>query len=159
MDSVDHEILFQLQVHGRIANNELADRVGLTPSPCHRRVRLLETSGVIRRYTAILDPAAVGRGYEVLLWVTLRTVTRDTMAAVEAAFERLDEITEAYRMMGQPDYLIKVAVPDSGAFEAFYIDTLAALPEIRTLTSMTTMKTIKRNGPVRSLPVRTRRAT
>lgn len=132
-------------------NNELADRVRLTPSPCHRRVRLLESSGVIRRFTAILDPVAIGRGYEVLLWVTLSTVTRDSMAAIEATFDRLDEITEAHRMMGQPDYLIRVAVPDIAAFEAFYIDTLAALPGIQTLTSMTMMKTIKQGRPVRSL--------
>lgn len=151
MDRIDCEILYQLQVDGRLANNELADRVGLTPSPCHRRVRALEANGVIRRFTAVLDAAAIGRGYEVLLWVTLRTVTRETMAAVESAFERFDEVVEAHRMMGQPDYLIMVAVPDAAAFEVFYIDHLAALPDIAQLTSMTTMKTIKRGGPVRAL--------
>ncbi|MGE3590472.1 MAG: Lrp/AsnC family transcriptional regulator [Ilumatobacteraceae bacterium] len=151
MDAIDREILYQLQLDGRIANNELADRVGLSPSPCHRRVRLLESNATIRRYTAIVDPISIGRGYEVLLWVTLRTVTRESLAAIEAAFESLDEITEAHRMMGQPDYLIRVAVPDSAAFETFYIDTLAALPEVQTLTSMTTMKTIKRNPPLRAL--------
>jgi DNA-binding Lrp family transcriptional regulator len=151
MDRLDREILYQLQLDGRMPNNELADRVGLSPSPCHRRVRHLRDTGVIRRFTAVLDHTAIGRGYEVLLWVTLRTVTRETMAAVEAAFERLDEVVEAHRMMGQPDYLIMVAVPDAAAFEAFYIDTLAALPDIERLTSMTTMKTIKRGGPLRSL--------
>jgi Lrp/AsnC family transcriptional regulator, leucine-responsive regulatory protein len=84
--------------------------------------------------------------------VTLRRVTRDSIAAVEAAFESLDEIVEAHRMMGQPDYLIRVAVPDLAAFEAFYIDTLAALPDVQTLTSMSTMKTVKRDGPLRPLP-------
>ena len=83
--------------------------------------------------------------------MTLRTVNRETMEAIEARFEELDEITEAHRMMGQPDYLIRVAVPDAAAFEAFYIDTLAALPEVQTLTSMTTMKTIKRNPPLKPL--------
>ena len=152
MDQIDRAILFQLQRDGRIANNELADRVGLSPSPCHRRVRLLESSGAIQRYTAIVDPAAIGRSYEVLLWVTLRTVNREAMEAIEARIDELDEVTEAHRMMGQPDYLIRVAVPDAAAFEAFYIDTLAALPEVQTLTSMTTMKTIKRNPPLRPLP-------
>ena len=85
--------------------------------------------------------------------MTLRSVTRDSMSAIEAAFVRLDEVVEAHRMMGQPDYLIRVAVPDAAAFEAFYVDTLAALPEVQTLTSMTTMKTIKRNQPVRPLPL------
>ena len=151
MDEIDRAILFQLQKDGRIANNELADRVGLSPSPCHRRVRLLESSGAIQRYTAIVDPAAIGRSYEVLLWVTLRTVNRETMETIEAKFDELAEVTEAHRMMGQPDYLIRVAVPDAAAFEAFYIDTLAALPEVQTLTSMTTMKTIKRNPPLAPL--------
>ena len=151
MDQIDRDILYHLQVDGRIANNVLADHVGLSPSPCHRRTRLLEQSGAIERYTAIVDLAMIGRSYEVLLWVTLRTVNRETMEAIEARFEELEEITEAHRMMGQPDYLIRVAVPDAAAFEAFYIDTLAALPEVQTLTSMTTMKTIKRNPPLKPL--------
>ena len=75
MDRIDREILYQLQLDGRMPNNELADRVGLSPSPCHRRVRQLRDTGVIRRFTTVLDPTAIGRGYEVLLWVTLRTVT------------------------------------------------------------------------------------
>ena len=149
MDKVDREILFHLQQDGRLANNELADRIGLSPSPCHRRVRNLEDSGTIQRYTAIIDPQAIGRGYEVLVWVTLKEVTRASMAGIEEQFEALDEVTEAFRMMGQPDYLIRVAVADSAAFETFYIDTLAALPQVQTLTSMTTMKTIKRNRPLR----------
>ena len=108
MDDIDRSIIFQLQLDGRLPNNELADRVGLTPSPCLRRTRLLEGSGIIQRYTAIVDPTAIGRGFEVLLWVTLKSVTRDSMATIEAAFERLEEVTEAHRMMGQPDYLIRV---------------------------------------------------
>ena len=71
MDRIDRDILFQLQQDGRLPNNELADRIGLSPSPCHRRVRNLEATGTIQRYTAIVDPTAIGRGYEVLVWVTL----------------------------------------------------------------------------------------
>ena len=149
MDKVDREILYQLQVNGRLPNNELADLVGLSPSPCHRRVRLLEASGVIRRFTAVLDPQLIGRGYEVLVWVTQREVTRATMAEIEERFAALEEITEASRMMGQPDYLIRVCLADAVAYESFYIDVLAALPHVQTLTSMTTMKTIKRHQPMR----------
>ena len=119
MDKVDREILYQLQVNGRIPNNELADLVGLSPSPCHRRVRILEESGVIRRFTAVLDPQLVGRGYETLVWVTLREVTRTAMAEIEERFAALEEITEASRMMGQPDYLIRVCVSDAAAYESF----------------------------------------
>ena len=149
MDRIDRDILFQLQQDGRLPNNELADVVGLTPSPCHRRVKNLEASGTIQRYTAVVDPQAIGRGYEVLVWVTLKEVTRASMAAIEDRFDGLEEVTEAYRMMGQPDYLIRVAVADAAAFEVFYIDELAALPLVQTLTSMTTMKTIKRQRPLR----------
>jgi DNA-binding Lrp family transcriptional regulator len=151
MDSVDRAILYQLQADGRLANNELADRVGLSPSPCLRRVKRLEANGTIQRYAAIVDPAAIGRAYEVLVWVTLREVTRESMAAIEEHFAALDEVVEAFRMMGQPDYLVRVAVADAAAYEAFYIDTLAALPGIQTLTSMTTMKTIKRHQPLRPI--------
>jgi len=151
MDQIDRDILFQLQENGRLPNNELADRIGLSPSPCHRRVHNLEATGTIQRYTAVVDPRAVGRSYEVLVWVTLTKVTRSSMAEIEERFGALEEITEAFRMMGQPDYLVRVAVADSAAFETFYIDTLAALPHVQTLTSMTTMKTIKRHRPLRPL--------
>lgn len=149
MDDIDRAILYQLQADGRIPNNELAERVGLTPSPCHRRVRRLEQAGTIQRYVAVVDPVALGRAYEVLVWITLREVTRESMATIEERFAEHDEITEAFRMMGQPDYLVRVAVADAAAYESFYIDTLAALPGVQTLTSMTTMKTIKRHHPVR----------
>jgi DNA-binding Lrp family transcriptional regulator len=151
MDSIDRDILFHLQRDGRLANNELADLIGLSPSPCHRRVRNLEATGTIERYMAVVDPVAIGRGYEVLVWVTLREVTRTTMAAIEEQFEALEEVVEAYRMMGQPDYLIRIAVADSAAYDTFYIDILAALPQVQTLTSMTTMKTVKRGRPMRPL--------
>jgi Lrp/AsnC family leucine-responsive transcriptional regulator len=149
VDDIDRAILLQLQDDGRLPNNELAERVGLSPSPCLRRVKRLEAAGTIQRYAAIVDPAAIGRAYEVLVWVTLREVTRESMAVIEARFAEQDEISEAFRMMGQPDYLVRVAVADAAAYESFYIDTLAALPGVQTLTSMTTMKTIKRHSPLR----------
>ncbi len=81
--------------------------------------------------------------------MTLREVTRAAMAEIEERFEALEEITEASGMMGQPDYLIRVCLADAAAYESFYIDVLAALPQVQTLTSVTTMKTIKRNQPMR----------
>jgi DNA-binding Lrp family transcriptional regulator len=84
------------------------------------------------------------------MWVTLSHVTRDTMAEIEAAFLELEPIVEARRMMGQPDYLLRIAVRDAAEFETFYIDELATLPNVQTLTSMTSMKTIKRNSPTRA---------
>lgn len=144
MDSIDRGILYQLQRDGRQANNMLADRVGLTPSPCLRRVRQLEDEGVIEGYTALLDRRAVGCGYEALVWVTLDRVTRESMTVFEDAVQAIDHVVEVLRMMGQPDYLMRVVAADADAFEAIYIDRLAELPHVKTLTSQSAMKVVKR---------------
>ena len=144
MDSIDRSILFHLQADGRQPNNVLADRVGLSPSPCLRRVRQLEAEGVIEGYTALLDRRAVGCGYEALVWVTLDRVTRESMTVFEAAVQDIDAVVEVLRMMGQPDYLMRVVAADAEAFEAVYIDRLAELPHVKTLTSQSAMKVVKR---------------
>lgn len=144
VDDIDLAILCQLQRNGRIPNNELADAVGLSPSPCLRRVRNLEASGVITGYTAILDRDAVGCRYEPIVWVTLNTVTRASMLAFEAAIDDIPEIVEAARMMGQPDYLLRIVTTDDDTFETLYIERLANLPHVQKLTSQLAMKTVKR---------------
>ncbi len=144
MDDVDRDILRQLQLRGRIANNELARLVGLSPSPCLRRVRNLEAAGVIEGYTAVLDREAIGCAYEPIVWVTLSAVTRESMLEFESAIDEIPQIVEAARMMGQPDYLLRVVTSDAAAFEALYIDTLARLPHVQTLTSQLAMKVVKR---------------
>lgn len=125
-------------------NNDLARAVGLSPSPCLRRVRNLESSGVIAGYTAILDRDRVGCRYEPIVWVTLATVTRASMLEFEDAVQQVPQIIEASRMMGQPDYLLRVVTVDAEAFEALYIDELASLPHVKTLTSQLAMKVVKR---------------
>ena len=144
MDDIDRAILIQLQRNGRIPNNELADLVGLSPSPCLRRVRNLESAGVISGYTAVFDRAAVGCSYEPIVWVTLATVTRASMLEFEEAVTGVPQIVEAARMMGQPDYLLRVVAADAEAFESLYIDVLANLPHVQTLTSQLAMKIVKR---------------
>jgi len=144
VDDIDRAILRQLQADGRLANNELAERVGLSPSPCLRRVRALEAAGVIRGYAALLDESAIRCDYEPLVWVTLSSVTRDTMLEFEAATSLITNITEVNRMMGQPDYLLRVVTSDADAFEELYIDVLAGLPHVQTLTSQVSMKLVKR---------------
>ena len=144
MDHIDRAILHQLLRDARIPNNELADRVGLSPSPCLRRVRRLESDGVIIGYTAMLDRGAVGCEYEPIVWVTLAEVTRDSMLEFEAAIAEIPEIVEAARMMGQPDYLLRIVTSDAAAFETLYIDQLASLPHVQTLTSQLAMKVVKR---------------
>lgn len=144
MDAIDRAIIDQLQSDGRLSNVELAERVGLSPSPCLRRVRQLETSGVISGYTAVVDRHAIGRSYEPLVWVTLSQVTRESMTEFEDAVQSIDDVVEVMRMMGQPDYLLRVATADANAFEALYMDHLARLPHVQTLTSQLAMKTVKR---------------
>lgn len=144
MDDIDRAIIGELQRNGRLTNIELADRVGLTPSPCLRRVKQLEAAKVIQGYTALVDPRAIGRGYEPLVWVTLAAVTRESMSAFEAAVQQIDDVVEAMRMMGQPDYLLRIVTTDADSFETLYMDHLARLPHVQTLTSQLAMKTVKR---------------
>lgn len=148
MDHIDRAIIVELQRNGRLTNIELADRIGLTPSPCLRRVKQLESSGVIRGYTALIDPRTLGRAYEPLVWVTLSRVTRESLSEFENAVQEVDDVVEAMRMMGQPDYLLRVATTDADSFEALYMDHLAALPHVQTLTSQLAMKTVKRSHAV-----------
>ncbi len=144
MDAIDRAILGQLQHNARLPNNELAERVGLSPSPCLRRVKLLEDAGIIAGYTAVVDRKQIGRSYEPLVWVTLSEVTRDSMTAFEASVQSIPDVIEVLRMMGQPDYLLRVATRDADSFETLYIDHLARLPHVQTLTSQLAMKVIKR---------------
>lgn len=146
MDNVDYAILCQLQEDARIANNELASRVGLSPSPCLRRVRALEREGVISGYSALINRDSVNCGYEPLVWVTLSTVQRDVMVDFEDAVERVPQIVEVLRMMGQPDYLLRIVTRDANSFETLYFDVLADLPHVQTLTSQLAMKIVKRTS-------------
>src|SRR3954468_511409 len=128
MDAVDHTILSHLQDDGRLSNVELAERVRLSPSACLRRGRNLEASGAIAGYHAVIDPAAVGRGFEITVHATLMLRNRETIEAFESAVSQLDDVIECRRMYGDPDYLIRVAVADSGAYERFLMNTFADLP-------------------------------
>ena len=144
MDVIDRAILCHLQKDGRIPNNELADLVGLSPSPCLRRVKRLEKERVITGYAAIVDRHTIGRAYEPLVWVTLSEITRDSMTAFEQAAHAIPDVIEILRMMGQPDYLLRVATADADAYETLYIDQLARLPHVQILTSQLAMKVVKR---------------
>jgi Lrp/AsnC family transcriptional regulator, leucine-responsive regulatory protein len=147
MDSVDHSILFHLQREGRLSNVELAERVGLSPSPCLRRVRQLEADGVITGYHARIDPAAVGRAFQVVVHAEMAMANRQTIEMFDREVAKLDEVTECLRMFGDPGYLIRVAVADLPGYERFYMSKLADLPGVAKLTTQMTMKTIKAADP------------
>jgi Lrp/AsnC family transcriptional regulator, leucine-responsive regulatory protein len=146
MDPVDRAILSQLQDDGRLSNVELAERVRLSPSATLRRVRNLESTGAIAGYHAVIDPKAVDRNYQVTVHTTLMLRNRETIEAFEAALVPLDEVIEAQRMFGDPDYLIRIAVADADAYERFLINTFADLPGLARMTSQFTMKMIKAGG-------------
>jgi DNA-binding Lrp family transcriptional regulator len=145
MDRLDRAILRHLQSDGRLTNVELAERVHLSPSPCLRRVRALERDGVIRGYHAEIDPAAVGRGFEVTVHVELTLKDRATVEAFEAGIAAFDEVLECRRMFGVPDYVVLVAVADQAAYETFYMNKLAELPGLARVNSQFTMKMVKRD--------------
>jgi len=131
-----------LEKHGRINNADLAARVGLSPSPCLRRVRRLEETGVIRGYRALIDPAAVGRSLRVFAGVRLVRHARAEVAAFERAVIRLPEVVNTHHVTGHYDYLLHVEVADLPAYEDFHANRLANLPGVAAVTSYVTMKTL-----------------
>lgn len=143
MDNVDRAILRQLQRDARITNVELASRVKLSPSPCLRRVRRLEASGVINGYRAMIDPVALGQGFQVLVHANMMVKDRATIEAFEARIAAMDEVQECRRMFGDPDYLLWIAVEDVEVYERFYLNVLADLPGVARMTSQFTMKVVK----------------
>lgn len=143
MDAIDRDILRSLQENGRMTNLELAKAVGLSPTPTLRRVRELERSGAIRGYRAIVDPEAVERSFQVLVWVDLVQGTRETIEAFEQALLEIPDVVEAQRLFGEPDYLLRVAVRDSIEYEQLYTNRIAALPGVRKARSQIAMKTIR----------------
>ncbi|MEV6400615.1 Lrp/AsnC family transcriptional regulator [Streptomyces sp. NPDC051907] len=149
MDEIDRNILRELQADGRLSNNELAQRVGLTASPCMRRVRQLELDGVIRGYRAVIDPEAVGRTFEVLVSVEVQR-DRETVEAFEAKLQEFEDIIEAYRLFGSPGCLLRIAVADIAAYERLWIERLTSLPGVTEVNSQIIMKRIKEP---RGLPV------
>jgi Lrp/AsnC family leucine-responsive transcriptional regulator len=143
VDAIDRAILRELERDGRLPNVELADRVNLSPSPCLRRVRALEQAGIIRGYRAEVAPEAVGRGFEVTVHIELNQKDRATVEEFEARVAELAPVKECRRMFGVPDYIIRVAVADADAYEAFYMNELAELPGIGRVNSQFTMKLVK----------------
>jgi Lrp/AsnC family leucine-responsive transcriptional regulator len=144
MDDVDRSILATLEKHGRISNDELAARVGLTPSPCLRRVRRLEQTGAIRGYQALIDPAAIGRSLRVFAGVRLVRHARADVVAFETAVIQLPEVVHTHHVTGNYDYLLQIEVADLSAYEDFHANRLAALPSVAAVTSYVTMKTLSR---------------
>lgn len=147
MDAVDRKILAELQAEGRLTVTELAERVSLTVAPCHRRLRELERTKAIRGYRAVIDPAAIGLGFEVLVQVTMDREDATTIMRFEAGLAEIPEVRHAERLFGDPDYLIRVATADLAAYQALRDEKLAALPGVQRLSSTIVMKRIVDDRP------------
>jgi DNA-binding Lrp family transcriptional regulator len=142
MDALDRKILAALQQDGRLTVTELAAQVGLTVSPCHRRLRELERSGAIRGYRAVVDAAALGLGFEVLVFVTMRREDRETLQAFEQGLSAIPSVVRAERLFGDPDYLLRVVTTDLAAYQRLQDDRLTALPGVQRMTSTLVMKRV-----------------
>ena len=158
VDHIDRRILAELQEDGRLTVTELADRVRLTAAPCHRRLRELERTGVITGYRAVLDPAAVGLGFEAIVSVTLDRGDAGTVAAFEAALAAVPQIRHAERLFGDPDYLLRVVARDLDDYAALRDQKLATLPGVQRITSTIVMKRIVDNRPLPLPATQSRRA-
>jgi DNA-binding Lrp family transcriptional regulator len=148
VDAIDRKILSLLQEDGRLTVTELATRVGLSVSPCHRRLRELERSGVIRGYRAVVDPDAVGLTFQALVFVTMRQEDRDTLLGFEAAVAGIPNVVQAQRLFGDPDYLLRIVTADLTAYQRLEDDTLSALPGVQRLNSTLVMKQIVNDRPL-----------
>ena len=144
LDRTDLAILRTLQADARISNAQLAERVGLSPSPCLRRVRRLERSGLIHGHATLLDQRALGLGVNVFVSVTLTDQARPELEAFEAHVTRWPEVMECYLMTGDFDYLLRVVVTDLDAYQRFLIDRLTRLPGVSNIKSSFALKQVSR---------------
>ena len=132
-DQIDEHILRVLSSDGRISNIALADRVGLSPSACLRRVQELERRGIIAGYRAVLDRAALGDGFLAYLGVGLNDHSKSSQEAFERAMARAPEVRECHNITGSIEYLLRVECADLKAYKAFHTDYLGALPMLASI--------------------------
>ena len=142
LDAIDRRILDRLQRDGRLSNADLAQQVGLSSSPCWRRVKALEEAGVIKGYTAQLDAKAIGLSVNVFMSVSLTTQIDEGVHAFERGAAARPEVMECYLMTGDSDYLLRVVVPDLEAYERFVMD-FTKIPGIAQIRSSFALRPVK----------------
>ena len=143
LDAIDRNILNHLQRNGRISNVDLAREVGLSPSACLRRMRELEASGLIDRYTAVLNQAAAGFDLSVFVQVTLERQIESALETFERSVADRPEVMECYLMTGDADYLLRVVVSDVAAYERFLKDHLTRIPGVASIKSSFALNRVK----------------
>lgn len=143
LDAIDARILTELQSDGGLTNAELAERVGLSPSPCLRRVKILADAGVIKKRVALVDGNAIDLKVSVFIHVTLEKQIEENLSAFEAAVEARPEVVECYLMTGESDYLLRVVVPDLEAYERFLMEHLTRIPGVSNIKSSFALNQVK----------------
>ena len=143
MDEINTRILHELTRDGRISNLHLADRVGLSPSACLRRVQELEQASVLAGYTAVLDPAKLGLGLQAFVRVQLRQHDAATVAAFASFVTAWDEVVACHALTGDMDYLLHVAVQDLEHFSRFLLDRLLGQAGVADVNSSFVLRTVK----------------
>lgn len=142
-DKIDKIILSELQKNAQRPVAELASKAGLSPSACHRRVKLLEEAGAITSYTANLDRAKLGFANEFFVEVSLQSQTEEASERFEKAVQRLPEILECHLMSGQFDYLLRVAATDAADYERIHRSRISRLPGVQRIQSALALRTVK----------------
>ncbi|WP_273727773.1 Lrp/AsnC family transcriptional regulator [Brucella gallinifaecis] len=150
LDDIDRRILRVLQRNGRIANNDLAREVGLSPSPCLRRVRLLEEAGVIDRYVAVLNPAKIGKGLTFFVRIRLDQQDEETLQTFAKAILNLPQVVECYFMLGDFDAMIRVVAADIEDYRRFQSEHLSRIKGVQSLKTDVPSQTVKQ---VSEIPV------
>ena len=143
LDNTDLRILAELQNHGALSNVELARRVHLSPSPCLARVKALEHNGVIDRYVALANAAALGLGLNVFISISLKEQSKAALAEFEQRIAEHDEVMECYLMTGDSDYLMRVALPDIAALEKFILEQLTPISGIEKIRSSFALQQVR----------------
>ncbi len=151
LDTIDRQILRELQTDGRMTNVELAGRVGLTAPPCLRRVRTLEEEGTIRGYHAELDAGRLGYGITVFAMVSLKTQAEADLQAFEAHVASLDPVRECHMLNGEIDFMLKIVAHDLQEFQAFLTTHITPAPNVAGVKTSLTIRTAK---SVSGVPVR-----
>ncbi|MBT8472736.1 MAG: Lrp/AsnC family transcriptional regulator [Marinicaulis sp.] len=144
LDQIDHKILRHLQENARITNAELADKVGLSPTPCLRRLRRLESDGVIKGYHTEVNREALGVNVTVIILVKLEREDDKSLREFEAEIKTRSEVMECYLVTGKFDYFIRVLVPTLAVYESFLSETILRMPNIATVESSFTLREVVR---------------
>ena len=148
LDRFDRRILYELQRDGRLPVVELAEMIGLSPTPCARRIKALESAGAIEGYAAILNPVKVGLGVLAIVQVKLTEHTDETVARFEREIERMDEVTRCFAMTGSYDFILEVYGRDLEALSNVVLKKLIRVPNVRDMQSSVVLATVKRSARI-----------